>query len=166
MNARKLTFPLVLVVILCFTTWLTLTNYSKVEQLQRDGKTPLTVATPGADGRDGLPGPKGDKGDQGERGSSGHKGVKGEPGINGIDGGIGERGPIGPAGPAGQPGIAGPAGANGTNGRTPFLGCVKRTVNNVTVIVIAWKYTDEADSAYRDLYRVPTWAQAEGCVHV
>lgn len=66
-------------------------------------------------------------------------------------------------GPQGAPGV-GEVGPTGPQGRAPVLSCVTRTLNNTPVNYIAWRYEDEADTAYRNLYRVPTWAQAEGCV--
>ena len=44
------------------------------------------------------------------------------------------------------------------------MSCVTRTLNSASVNYIAWRYEDEADSLYRNLYRLPAWAQAEGCV--
>lgn len=59
--------------------------------------------------------------------------------------------------------VIGPA---GTNGRTPVISCVTRTVNNLGVHYIAWKYDDEADDSYRDLYRLPLWAEASDCIEL
>lgn len=55
-------------------------------------------------------------------------------------------------------------GPSGTNGRTPLISCVTRTVNNSSVHYIAWKYDDEADVSYRDLYKLPAWAEASNCI--
>lgn len=79
----------------------------------------------------------------------------------GPKGDAGSPGATGTPGPTGQ---AGPKGDPGTNGRTPVISCVTRTVNATAVNYIAWKYTDEPDSAYRDLYKLPAWAPASNCV--
>lgn len=73
---------------------------------------------------------------------------------------------VGAAGTDGQSvkGDSGADGLPGQPGRTPVIGCVIRALNNTTVNYIAWRYEDEEDLAYRNLYQVPTWAQAEGCV--
>ncbi|GAA1053896.1 hypothetical protein GCM10009570_24850 [Dietzia natronolimnaea] len=118
----------------------------------------------------GSRGPAGPPGEsiQGERGEIGPEGPPGAAGSDGtsIRGERGDRGDVGPVGPRGEIGPVGATGPSGANGRTPVIGCVIRTVNSLPVNYIAWKYSDEADSAYRDLYRVPAWAQAEGCVEV
>ena len=75
----------------------------------------------------------------------------------------GPTGYTGSDGPQGPPGV-GNVGPTGPQGRAPVLSCVVRTLNNTAVNYIAWRYEDEADLAYRDLYRLPTWAQAEGCI--
>lgn len=64
----------------------------------------------------------------------------------------------------GPQGVQGIAGANGINGRTAVMACVVRTTNNIATQYVAWKYEDEADAAYRDLYKLPTWAQGSSCV--
>lgn len=69
---------------------------------------------------------------------------------------------VGPKGDS----VAGQDGINGTNGRTPKISCVSRPLNNATARYIAWKYEDEADDAYRNLYKLPTWAEASDCVDV
>lgn len=177
MKARLLIFPVFLIIVLSAMSWLMLTNYQKVGQLQREGKNPITVATPGTDGRDGLPGPRGERGpagvpgEDGADGDRGPVGLKGNDGVDGQDGLSiqGERGARGAQGLQGLPGVPGAVGATGSagaDGRTPTIGCVVRTVNNLPVNYIAWKYTNEADSTYRNLYRVPNWAQPEDCVNV
>lgn len=198
MKARRLVFPTFLLLILSCMTWVMVTNYQRVDELQKAGKEPLTVATPGRNGEDGPPGksayeiwrtnghrgteldfltwlrgergPAGPSGEsvEGERGERGEPGPQGPAGRDGNDGASiqGDKGDRGDAGPIGPRGEAGPVGAPGASGRTPVIGCVIRTVNSLPVNYIAWKYADEADGAYRDLYRVPTWAQAEGCVEV
>lgn len=60
---------------------------------------------------------------------------------NGCRGGIGATGPA------------------GTDGRTPFFSCVLRwdaEIEGVTRYWEAWKYTDEPNSAYRNLKRIPS----------
>ena len=61
----------------------------------------------------------------------------------------GDTGEIGPRGPAGQDAV---------------LSCVTRSLNNGTANFIAWKYKDEADGEYRNLYKLPSWAEASNCV--
>lgn len=61
-------------------------------------------------------------------------------------------------------GPAGATGPTGKDGRTTQMACVIRTTNNIATQYVAWKYTDEADSAYRDLYKLPVWAQGSNCV--
>lgn len=62
-------------------------------------------------------------------------------------------------GATGLQGPAGATGAQGAPGRTPQMACVQRTTNNTPTRYVAWKYTDEPNSAYRDLYQLPPWAQ-------
>lgn len=64
----------------------------------------------------------------------------------------------------GPTGAAGITGTNGTNGENPVMNCVVRTVNTLNRQYVAWKYPSEEDSAYRNLYMLPTWAQGENCV--
>ena len=59
--------------------------------------------------------------------------------------------------------VTGPAGANG---RSPVISCVTRTANNESVHYIAWKYNDEADASYRDLYRLSSRVEPSNCVAV
>lgn len=181
MKLRRLAFPLVLALILVGMSWLMVTNYQQVDQLRSEGKDPVTIATPGAAGKDGLPGASGERGEQGEPGpvgSPGSDGADGEPGKDGRDGAQGAVGPSGLAGApgasikgdTGAPGPTGPVGAQGVPGvagapgRTPVISCVQRASNNASINYIAWRYEDEPSSAYRNLYRLPVWAQAEGCV--
>ncbi|MFI8694230.1 hypothetical protein [Dietzia maris] len=195
MKLGRLVFPTFLLIILSCMTWVMITNYQRVDELQKAGKEPLTVATPGRNGEDGPPGKsaydiwrdngyrgseldflqwlRGSRGPAGRDGQSirGEVGPQGEQGLRGPAGNDGasirgEKGDRGDAGPIGPRGETGPVGAPGASGRTPVIGCVIRTVNSLPVNYIAWKYTDEADGAYRNLYRVPAWAQAEGCVEV
>lgn len=167
-------------------------NAAMYERAVLEGKNPITIAptTPavGKDGRDGVTpscvlsnsckgavgdtgerGPRGDTGPQGREGSDGKDGVPGEPGRDGSPGapgadGVSIKGDPGVQGTQGVPGVTGAPGADGQPGRTPLIGCVTRTLNNTPVNYIAWRYEDEADTAYRNLYRVPAWAQAENCI--
>lgn len=175
MTGRKVIFPALLIFIVLTMTWIVITNYRQVDELRREGKNPVTIATPGVNGRDGLPGARGERGEAGsqgrdglpgpagEEGPAGQPGTAGEPGRSGSDG-LSIKGQPGEQGIQGVPGDAGPIGPAGGNGRTPILGCVTRELTNLAVNYIAWRYEDEADDAYRNLYRLPTWAQAEGCV--
>lgn len=61
-------------------------------------------------------------------------------------------------GPQGVQGVA------GVNGRATVMSCVVRTTNTLDTQYVAWKYNDEAYTAYRDLYKLPTWAQGSDCV--
>lgn len=65
----------------------------------------------------------------------------------------------GEAGDDGAVGATGATGPAGSSGRSPVLACVIRTVNNTMTRFTAWKYTDEPDQSYRDLYKLPTWAE-------
>lgn len=62
-------------------------------------------------------------------------------------------------GSKGETGSTGPAGSSGSNGKTPLINCVIRTSNNVATRYVAWKYSDQANSEYKDLYKLPTWAE-------
>lgn len=64
----------------------------------------------------------------------------------------------------GPQGAQGVSGQNGINGRTTVMSCVIRTTNSLATQYVAWKYEDEANTAYRDLYKLPTWAQGSDCV--
>ena len=66
----------------------------------------------------------------------------------------------------GATGATGPIGATGASGRTTELACVQRAVNGGQAKYVAWKYTDEAAAAYRDLYKLPVWAEGVNCVQV
>lgn len=79
--------------------------------------------------------------------------------LHGKDGKDGATGATGAIGPTGAPGVNGAAGTNGvdgqpgkdgtngTNGQTPELRC------NQSNNMVQWKYTDEPDTAWRDLYQ-------------
>jgi len=70
------------------------------------------------------------------RGADGRS-VKGDPG---------ETGPQGPAGPP------------------TTINCVKRVVNSKSSNFIAWKYDAEPDADFRNLYKLPDWAEAVNCI--
>lgn len=53
-------------------------------------------------------------------------------------------------------GTIGPTGAQGEN---TIMACVIRTVNDVKGNYVSWKYASEPDAAYRDLYKLATWAE-------
>lgn len=62
-------------------------------------------------------------------------------------------------GPQGVQGVA------GTNGQDPVMSCVIRQASGgINRQYVAWKYSTEADSLYRNLYLLPTWAQGENCI--
>lgn len=104
----------------------------------------------GATGATGANGTNGAKGDTGDAGASAYTLAV----MNGFDGTQQEW----------LASLKGADGAPGANGRTPFMSCVIRTTNSLPTQYIAWKYTDEEDSAYRDLYQLPAWAQGQNCV--
>lgn len=138
-----------------------------LEQGNEGSRMDFLTSLEGRDGRDGEPGRDGIDGEsvQGEPGANGQNGANGQDGLS-IQGERGETGAQGLPGVPGTPGAVGQPGSAGADGKTPVLGCVVRTVNNLPVNYIAWKYTNEADSTYRNLYRVPNWAQPEGCINV
>ncbi|MDI9934676.1 hypothetical protein QM806_04305 [Rhodococcus sp. IEGM 1351] len=61
-------------------------------------------------------------------------------------------------------GDTGEAGPQGPAGETTVLSCVTRTSNGVATNYIAWKYVKESVSLYRDLYKLPVWAEASNCI--
>lgn len=65
----------------------------------------------------------------------------------------------GDKGDKGDTGATGATGAAGTNGLTPEIACVIRTTNSLATRYAAWKYTTEARTEWRDLYKLPTWAE-------
>ena len=111
---------------------------------------------PGIQGEQGLQGEKGEKGDkgdkgdpgiqgeqglQGEKGEKGDKGDKGDPGIQGEQGLRGEKGDKGEPGEQGEQGVQGEPGEDGRT--TEF-----RDMDGW----IQWKYVDEEDSEWKNLY--------------
>lgn len=171
---KRAWFPLLLVTLFAGSLWIGIANRSLYLELRDEGKDPVSI-TPITTPREGAPGVKGDRGTQGDEGARGQDGLQGAQGEAGVIGPQGQpgtpgadgrsiQGEPGPQGTQGVQGEAGPIGLTGGSGRTPILGCVIRDLNNMAVNYIAWRYDDEADDAYRNLYRLPTWAQAEGCL--
>ena len=102
-------------------------------------------------------------------------------GPDGNDGNDGATGATGPAGQNATPeqimsavqqycsdgrcrGPQGETGIAGANGKDPVMNCVIRQTNGLQTQYVAWKYSTEANSAYRDLYQLPVWAQGSDCV--
>lgn len=67
---------------------------------------------------------------------------------------------VGPAGADGT-GIPGTDGQPGTDGRSPLISCVIRDGGISGTKHVAWRYEGEADNAYRDIYKLPTWAECQ-----
>lgn len=61
-------------------------------------------------------------------------------------------------------GPQGVQGVSGSNGLNPVMSCVSRTTNRQPTQYVAWKYQTEENTAYRDLYKLPTWVQGTDCV--
>ncbi len=114
-----------------------------------DGKTVDFTITNGA---------KGDKGDKGATGATGPQGPKGDKGDTGATGAQGPKGDTGATGATGAVGPQGPKGETGTAGRTPEF-----RVNNGW---LQWKYSDEANTAWRNLYETDGTPAPEGLVSV
>lgn len=66
----------------------------------------------------------------------------------------------------GATGETGATGTAGIPGREPFIACVQRTTNDTPTRYVAWKYADEQDTAYRDLYKLPVWAACQNPVEL
>ena len=64
-------------------------------------------------------------------------------------------------GPKGDQGVSG---TNGIDGKDPVISCVVRPINNTTRQYVAWKYSTDPDSSYKNLYLLPTWAQGQDCI--
>lgn len=67
-------------------------------------------------------------------------------------------------GTQGQTGQEGPIGPTGATGDTTVLSCVVRQTNSIDARYVAWRYTLEPDTAYRDLYKLPVWAECSNAV--
>lgn len=198
---KKLAFPTILAIIIIVMSWLMIRNYQAVNDLSKEGKTPVSIITPGAPGRNGesayeIAVRNGYKGSETEwlatfKGQSGLNGlsayqVASQNGYNGSEtdwlstligprgrsayevalanGFVGTQGEwlfslIGQQGPKGDTGATGAAGSNGVNGLSPEIACVVRTVTTVQTKYVAWKYTTEDNSKWRDLYKLPVWAE-------
>lgn len=72
---------------------------------------------------------------------------------------IGPKGDTGATGATGMQGPQGEQGLAGANGQDVMLSCVIRGDSLTSTKYISWKYTIETDSQYRDLYKLPTWAE-------
>ena len=132
-----------------------------------DGKTLDFTVTNGAKGEKGdtgatgAQGPQGEKGDTGATGAQGPQGEKGDTGATGAQGPQGEKGDTGATGaqgPQGETGAQGPQGEAGTDGRTPQF--------RVTDGWLQWKYADEGEDAWRNLYETDGTPAPEGLVSV
>lgn len=70
-------------------------------------------------------------------------------------------------GQTGDTGAAGPAGATGPQGaagRDTTMACVIRTTNGTATRYVAWKYTTDDNSTYKDIYKLPNWAEGSNCI--
>lgn len=150
-----------------------MSNYKTIGELRKQGSQPATtVATPlaGKDGAQGEQGEKGDKGDTGLTGATGKAGRNGKDGRNGTDGKDGANGVDGQNGKDGVNGTNGTNGRDGTdgaNGRTPELACVIRwdtDLPTVTRYYLAWKYTDEPNTAWRNISRINSNDRLPTCI--
>ena len=144
---KKIIFPATIGVVLVVMSLLMIRNYETVNEISRQGKSPVSIITPGAPGKAGESAYE-------IAVRNGYKGSETEwlATLIGLKGDTGEIGPIGPTGAVGSQGPQGENGTNGTNGRTPELGCADNGARGST---IRWKYTDETDeSAWRTLYTV------------
>ena len=61
-------------------------------------------------------------------------------------------------------GPTGSQGLPGANGQDPVMSCVIREANGIDRQYVAWRYAVEPDTAYKDLYLLPVWAQGSNCV--
>lgn len=120
----------------------------------------LAAVSCSSEGPPGPPGPEGPAGSAGKEGLQGIQGITGPPGPRGQQGLKGDPGETGPEGPQGPPGPRGPAGTGSGTGATTGTGGrdVEFTVVNG---VIAWRYVDEADDAWRTLVAIPEPSFAE-----
>jgi len=57
-------------------------------------------------------------------------------------------------------GAQGEQGIPGTDGRDPVMSCVQRDNGDF----VAWKYSTEANTAYRDIYSIPPLGQGQNCI--
>lgn len=66
----------------------------------------------------------------------------------------------------GPMGETGATGATGAKGEATIISCVVRTVTGTTARFVAWKYPSEPDTAYRDIYKLPSWAECNNPITV
>jgi hypothetical protein len=64
----------------------------------------------------------------------------------------------------GKDGADGANGLPGEAGRSPLLACVIRSSSGVDDRYVAWKYSDEEDNQYKDLYKLPVLAECTNAV--
>lgn len=96
----------------------------------------------------GEQGPQGEVGPQGPQGEVGAQGPQGDVGPQGPQGETGAQGPQGEKGEAGEQGPQGVAGVDGLPGEAG-----KTAEYRAKDGWVQWKYTNEDDSAWRDLYQ-------------
>ena len=181
---KRIAFPLLCLTIFIVLSLVGMTNRNLIDDLRRQGKDYVAV-TPTAQPKDGVDGrsayqvwlDNGYKGSEIEflawlRGTSGRDGrdgrdavaTDGKDGKDGRDGrtpvkGVDYFDGVSIKGDKGDTGSTGAAGPSGANGRTPQLSCVLRwdeTDPTVTRYFQAWKYTDEDNTAWRNLQRIPS----------
>ena len=112
------------------------------------------VGPQGAQGPQGEKGETGAQGPQGEVGPQGETGPQGEKGETGAQGPQGEVGPQGAVGPQGEKGDAGEQGPQGVAGADGVPGAAGKTAEyRAQDGWVQWKYTDEDDDAWRNLYQ-------------
>jgi hypothetical protein len=56
-------------------------------------------------------------------------------------------------------GTPGATGQTGARGESTVMACIIRSVSGGTAKYVAWRYASEANTAYRDLYKLPVWAE-------
>ena len=91
---------------------------------------------------------KGEKGDQGLTGAQGEKGEQGAQGEKGEKGDKGDKGDRGLTGAQGEQGVQGEKGEQGNAGKDG-----KSVEFRLNGDWIQWKYTDEAETEWRNLYQ-------------
>ncbi len=108
------------------------------------GDQEIPTGEPGPQGEKGERGEKGEKGDSGENGLTPYIGTNGNWWIGDSDTGVDANGNKGDKGDQGETGVKGEQGEPGTDGKTAEF----RTQNGW----LQWKYTDENDTEWKDLY--------------
>jgi len=66
----------------------------------------------------------------------------------------------------GVDGLNGTNGTNGLNGDNAVMACVTRSTNSIDTHYIAWKLSAEPDTSYRDLYKLPVWAECSNPINL